>query len=186
MNSTCSECLSLASIIQYGINMRRIKLKSLVSMALKYLALYPITSKSSRKMLLNINFVLCNVQYILQKKLIFLKVCESVHHHTIQINHHLDATIKAHHDHHDQQHWYYYAQKVKPEAATAVVKLLMMEVRTPETCWGLNKCQVIKLERLLHLVGDLYEKLIFSIYLIFMDPCILVWLSRNNQQDATL
>ena len=29
---------------------------------------------------------------------------------------------------HDQQHWY------QPEAATAVVELLMMGVRTPETC----------------------------------------------------
>jgi hypothetical protein len=25
-----------------------------------------------------------------------------------------------------------------------------------------------------------------DIYLIFMDPCIVVWFSRNNQQDATL
>jgi hypothetical protein len=36
--------------------------------------------------------------------------------------------------HHDQQHYYNHAPKVKPEAATAVVKLLMMGVRTPETC----------------------------------------------------
>jgi len=35
---------------------------------------------------------------------------------------------------HDQQHCYYHAPKVKPEAATAVVELLMMGVRTPETC----------------------------------------------------
>jgi hypothetical protein len=35
---------------------------------------------------------------------------------------------------HDQQHCYHYAPKVKPEAATAVVELLMMGVRTPETC----------------------------------------------------
>jgi len=34
----------------------------------------------------------------------------------------------------DQQHCYHHAPTVKPEAATAVVKLLMMGVRTPETC----------------------------------------------------
>jgi hypothetical protein len=35
---------------------------------------------------------------------------------------------------HDQQHCYRHAPTVKPEAATAVVELLMMGVRTPETC----------------------------------------------------
>ena len=35
---------------------------------------------------------------------------------------------------HDQQHYYHHAPKVKPEAATAVVELLMTNVRTPETC----------------------------------------------------
>jgi len=35
---------------------------------------------------------------------------------------------------HDQQHCYHHAPTVKPEAATAVVKLLMMGVRTPKTC----------------------------------------------------
>jgi hypothetical protein len=35
---------------------------------------------------------------------------------------------------HDQQHCYHHAMKVKPEAATAVVELLMMGVRTPKTC----------------------------------------------------
>jgi hypothetical protein len=34
---------------------------------------------------------------------------------------------------HDQQHCYNHAPTVKPEAATAVVELLMMGVRTPET-----------------------------------------------------
>jgi hypothetical protein len=34
---------------------------------------------------------------------------------------------------HDQQHCYHHAPTVKPEAATAV-ELLMMGVRTPETC----------------------------------------------------
>jgi len=35
---------------------------------------------------------------------------------------------------HDHQHCYNHAPTVKPEAATAVVELLMMGVRTPETC----------------------------------------------------
>ena len=35
---------------------------------------------------------------------------------------------------HDKQHCYHHAPKVKPEAATAVVELLMMGVRTLETC----------------------------------------------------
>ena len=35
---------------------------------------------------------------------------------------------------HDQQNCYHHAPTVKPEAATAVVELLMIDVRTPETC----------------------------------------------------
>jgi hypothetical protein len=35
---------------------------------------------------------------------------------------------------HEQQHCCHHAPTVKPEAATAVVELLMMGVRTPETC----------------------------------------------------
>jgi hypothetical protein len=35
---------------------------------------------------------------------------------------------------HDQQYCYHHVPKVKPEAATADVELLMMGVRTPETC----------------------------------------------------
>jgi hypothetical protein len=37
---------------------------------------------------------------------------------------------------HDQQHCYHNAPKVKPEAATAVVELLMMGVRIPENMFG--------------------------------------------------
>jgi len=58
---------------------------------------------------------------------------------------------------HEQQHGYHNDRKVKPEATTAVVELLMMGVRTPETCWAVNKRQDNKLENLLHLVGDLFE-----------------------------
>jgi len=35
---------------------------------------------------------------------------------------------------HEQQHGCHHDMKVKPEAATTVVKLLMMGVRTPKTC----------------------------------------------------
>jgi hypothetical protein len=35
---------------------------------------------------------------------------------------------------HDQQHCYHHAPTVKPEAAIAVVELLMMGVRTLEIC----------------------------------------------------
>jgi hypothetical protein len=35
---------------------------------------------------------------------------------------------------HDQLHCYHHAPTVKPEVATAVIELLMMDVRTPETC----------------------------------------------------
>jgi hypothetical protein len=35
---------------------------------------------------------------------------------------------------HDQQHCYHHVPTVKPKAATAVVELLMMGVRTPKTC----------------------------------------------------
>jgi hypothetical protein len=35
---------------------------------------------------------------------------------------------------HDQEHCYHHDTKVKPEVATAVVELPIMDVRTPETC----------------------------------------------------
>ena len=41
----------------------------------------------------------------------------------------------------------------KPEAATAVDKLLMMGMRMPETCWAVFKRQGNKSERVMHLVG---------------------------------
>ena len=55
------------------------------------------------------------------------------------------------------QHGYHNDTKVKPEAATAVVELLMMGGRTPETCWAVNKRQDNKVKKLLHLDGDLFE-----------------------------
>ena len=40
---------------------------------------------------------------------------------------------------------YHHAPTVKPEAATAIIELLMIGVRTPETCWAVHKRQVINL-----------------------------------------
>jgi hypothetical protein len=39
------------------------------------------------------------------------------------------------------QHDYHHYKKVKPEAATAVIELLMMGGKTPKTCWAVNKRQ---------------------------------------------
>jgi hypothetical protein len=44
------------------------------------------------------------------------------------------------------QHDYHHDTKVKPEAATAVIELLMMCGKRPETCWAVNKRQDNKLE----------------------------------------
>jgi hypothetical protein len=95
------------------------------------------------------------------------KVCKSVHRHTIQINHQPDATIflfiiltfiysstyfghfPAHHQEHNDcsgNLWFYLHIVVIPEAATAVIELLMMGVETPETCSAVNKRQENKLE----------------------------------------
>jgi len=46
---------------------------------------------------------------------------------------------------HDEQHCYHHAPVVKPGAATAVVELLRMGMRTPETCWAVHKRQVTNL-----------------------------------------
>ena len=44
------------------------------------------------------------------------------------------------------QHDYHHDTKVKPEAATAVIELLMMGGKTPETCCAVNKRQDNKLK----------------------------------------
>jgi hypothetical protein len=55
--------------------------------------------------------------------------------HLIQINHQPDVTIfQFIIPDHEQQHGCYYDTKVKPEAATAVIELLMMGGKTPKTC----------------------------------------------------
>ena len=82
-----------------------------------------------------------------------------MHHHTIQIDHQPDATIFqfiiltfvysstifGRQARPRTQHDYHHDTKVKPEAATAVIELLMMGGKTPETCWAVNKCQNNKL-----------------------------------------
>jgi hypothetical protein len=45
-----------------------------------------------------------------------------------------DGCGRANRPDHNHQHCYHHALMVKPEAATAVVDLLNMGVRTPETC----------------------------------------------------
>ena len=45
------------------------------------------------------------------------------------------------------QHDYHHDTKVKPEAATTVIGLLMMGGKTPETCWAVNKRQDNKLKK---------------------------------------
>jgi hypothetical protein len=44
------------------------------------------------------------------------------------------------------QHDCHHDTKVKPEAATAVIELLVMGGKTPETCWPVNKRQDNKLK----------------------------------------
>jgi hypothetical protein len=44
------------------------------------------------------------------------------------------------------QHDYHHNTKVKPDSATAVIELLMIDGKTPETCWVVKKRQDNKLE----------------------------------------
>jgi hypothetical protein len=80
-------------------------------------------------------------------------------HRTIQINYQPDATVfqLIYPDVYLQlnmfrparprtQHGYHHDTKVKPEAATAVIELLMMGGRTPKTRLAVNKRQDNKLE----------------------------------------
>jgi hypothetical protein len=57
----------------------------------------------------------------------------------------------------DQQHCYHHAPTVKLEAATAVVELVMMGMRTLETCWVVHKRQVINLRNCCIQLVDLFE-----------------------------
>jgi hypothetical protein len=81
---------------------------------------------------------------------------------------------------HDQQHCYHHTPKVKAEAATADVELLMMGVRTPETCWAANKRQNNKPERLLHLVGWFIWILWWSMDFQILNLHVMPSLSQQN------
>ena len=59
---------------------------------------------------------------------------------------------------------------VKPEAATAAVELLMMGVKTPETCWAIHKRQVINLRNCYIYLVDLFEILLWGFYI-----CSVFW-----------
>jgi len=78
---------------------------------------------------------------------------------------------------HDQQHCYNHAPTVKPEAATAVVELLMMDVRTPETCSATHKRQVINLRDFCIWLVDLFELTRYLTRLCLLLPCsrLLSW-----------
>ena len=60
---------------------------------------------------------------------------------------------------HDQQHFYHHAPTVEPEAATAVIELLMMGMRMPETCGAVFKRQVINLRNCCIWLVDSFERL---------------------------
>ena len=56
-----------------------------------------------------------------------------------------------------QQHYYQHVPAVNPEAATAVVELLMMGEEMPEICWATHKRQVINLRKCCIWLVDLFE-----------------------------
>jgi len=122
----------------------------------------------------NVWFTTDKFQINLKQYLIF-KFCKSVHRRIIQINHQPDATIfqfiiltfiysstcfgrfPAHHQELNYcsgsrpsrprtQHDCHHDTKVKPEDAIAVIELLMMGGKKPETCWAVIKRQDNKLE----------------------------------------
>jgi hypothetical protein len=55
-------------------------------------------------------------------------------------------------------------RKVKPEVATAVIELLMMGGKTPETCLAVNKRQDKKLENFCILLVIYFNKYLTSIF----------------------
>jgi len=67
---------------------------------------------------------------------------------------------------HEQEHGYHHDTNVKPEAATAVIELLMMSGKTPETCWAVNKRQDNKL-------GNCCIKLV-----IYLNCTMMYWLTN--------
>jgi len=59
---------------------------------------------------------------------------------------------------HDQQHCCHHTSMVKPEAATAVVELLMMGMRMPKTWWAVFKRQIINLRNCCIWLVDSFER----------------------------
>jgi hypothetical protein len=79
------------------------------------------------------------------------------------------ARLRTQHDcHHDT--------KVKPEAATAVIELLMMDGKTPETRWVVNKCQDNKLENCCIWLVIYLKRIIRLIYLnVRSNSCAIIF-----------
>jgi hypothetical protein len=67
-------------------------------------------------------------------------------------------------------HCWHHPPTVKPEAATAVVELLMMGVKMPETCWAVHKRQVINLRNYCIWLVDLFEMLLWGFHI-----CSVFW-----------
>ena len=74
-----------------------------------------------------------------------------MHHRTIQRSHQPDATIfqccfrgrAGRPGRPSTQQDYHHDTKVKPETATAVIELLMVGGKTPDTCWAVKKFRII-------------------------------------------
>ena len=87
----------------------------------------------------------------------------------------------------DQQHCYHHAPTVKPEAATAVVELLVMGVRKSETCWDVHKRHVINLRIFCIWLVDLFEIfelssccLVFDMrYVLYLVLLNITWAATN-------
>jgi hypothetical protein len=93
------------------------------------------------------------------------------------------------------QHVSRHETKVKPEADTAVIELLMMGGRRPETCWAVNKRQDNKLENccirlviylnctMMHGLTNLKKKCHFKSFrlLVFRGGFTAVWQQVNRE-----
>jgi len=91
------------------------------------------------------------------------------------------------------QHDYHHDTKVKPEAATAIIELLLMGGKTPETCWAVNKRQDNKLKNCcIRLVICLnctmmhgLTNLKFYIYILAHSVCKM-WIIQESKKIALL
>jgi hypothetical protein len=78
------------------------------------------------------------------------------------------------------QHGYHHDTKIRPEAATTVIELLMMDGRMPETCWAVNKRQDNKLENCcIWLVIYLNYRLVFGKYSVRIPTSL--WTDLTNE-----